>query len=159
MAWADSRMFEEWQVGMIKKTATTFGGLTTDTLRVALFDNTVTPDRAAAVGSTGYATGTWAGGHVSDTLNSNWAATGQALGSPTCTAATGTVTFDAADTAGAGTLTITNAFGCLIYDDTITAGTVADQGVCFNYFGGGQSVTAGTFTVVWNASGIFTITV
>jgi hypothetical protein len=49
-------------------------------------------------------------------------------------------------------------FGCLVYDDTITT-PVADQGLCFNYFGGTQSVTAGTFTVVWSASGIFRITV
>jgi hypothetical protein len=30
--------------------------------------------------------------------------------------------------------------------------------VCYNYFGGVNSVTDGTFTIVWNASGIFTIT-
>ncbi len=38
------------------------------------------------------------------------------------------------------------------------AGPVGDQGVCYNYFGGAQSVTAGTFTIVWNANGIFRIT-
>ena len=31
------------------------------------------------------------------------------------------------------------------------SGTVADQGVSFHYFGGAQSVTAGTFTVIWAA--------
>jgi hypothetical protein len=66
--------------------------------------------------------------------------------------------FDANDLAGGGTVTITNAYGCFVYDDTITAGTVADQGVCFNYFGGAQSVTSGTFTIVWSASGLFQIT-
>src|SRR5262249_61145071 len=65
------------------------------------------------------------------------------------------VNFDAADLAGGGTLTITNAFGCLVYDNTITAGTVAKQGMSFNYFGGGQSVTGGTFTIVWDATGGF----
>jgi hypothetical protein len=30
--------------------------------------------------------------------------------------------------------------------------------VCFNYFGGTNSVTAGTLTIIWNASGIFTLT-
>jgi hypothetical protein len=69
--------------------------------------------------------------------------------------------FDAADLSGGGAVTLSNAFGCLVYDDTITAGTggIADQGISFNYFGGAQSVTAGTFTIVWNASGIAQITV
>jgi hypothetical protein len=30
--------------------------------------------------------------------------------------------------------------------------------VCFLYFGGAQTVTLGTFTVVPNASGLFTLT-
>jgi hypothetical protein len=62
--------------------------------------------------------------------------------------------FDAADLTGAASITITNAFGTLVYDDTITAGTVADQGVSYHYFGGAQSVTAGTFSVLWHANGI-----
>jgi hypothetical protein len=48
-------------------------------------------------------------------------------------------------------------FGCLVYDDTLTT-PVADQGVCYNYFGGTQSVTAGTFTIQWGAPGIFSLT-
>jgi hypothetical protein len=67
--------------------------------------------------------------------------------------------FDAADLPGGGNVTLANVYGCLVYDDTITAGTVADQGICFNYFGGAQSVTAGTFTIIWNASGIAGITI
>jgi hypothetical protein len=62
--------------------------------------------------------------------------------------------FDAADLAGGGNVTLTNAFGCLVYDNTISGGTVAKQGVSFNYFGGAQSVTAGTFTIIWHANGI-----
>ncbi|MGW6257631.1 hypothetical protein [Streptomyces sp. NPDC055085] len=48
-----------------------------------------------------------------------------------------------------------------MYDDTITAGTggIADQGICFNYFGGVQGVTGGTFTIIWSANGVFRITV
>ena len=44
-------------------------------------------------------------------------------------------------------------YGCLIYDDTITT-PVADPGVCFVYFGGANSVTSGTLTIVWHSSGI-----
>ena len=60
----------------------------------------------------------------------------------------------AASSAGA---TITNAYGVLVYDDTL-ATPVADQGVCYNYLGGANSVTNGVFTVVWHANGIFRIT-
>jgi len=74
-------------------------------------------------------------------------------------AGTSVVAFDAADAAGAGNVTIAAAFGDFIYDDTIAAGnTVAKQGLCFNYFGGTQSVTGGTFTVVFDATGIFKFT-
>ena len=48
------------------------------------------------------------------------------------------------------------AFGCLVYDDTL-ATPVVDQGVSYHYFGGSQSVTAGTFTIVWNTSGIYAL--
>ncbi len=159
MAWnagAGSKIFQEWVNGpMFQASGTGYTGLDSDTVKVALFNNSVTPDQNAVVGSTGFNTGTWTtGNEVVDTLNSNWVTTGRALASKTFTAGTATSTFDAADLAGAGTLTITNAFGCLVYDDTITAGTVADQGVCFNYFGGAQSVTAGTFTIIWHANGL-----
>ena len=63
----------------------------------------------------------------------------------------------AANLAGGGTVTLANAYGILVYDFTITS--PQSQGLCFNYFGGTQSVTLGTFTIVWNGSGIATITV
>lgn len=160
MTWSGSATFEEWHKGMNASSATGFAGLSADTINVALYKNTGTPDKNAAVGLTGYgaASSAWVtGNEVTDATN--WVAGGRALASKTLTAASGTVKFDAADLSGGGNVTITNAYGCLVYDNTITGGTVSKQGICFNYFGGAQSVTAGTFTVVWNASGIFTITV
>ena len=73
----------------------------------------------------------------------------------------GVAMFDAADLSGGGTVTLTNVYGCFVYDDTVAAGTggVADQGICYLYLGGAQSVTAGTFTVIFNASGLFRMTV
>lgn len=170
MAWTASAIFREWPKSIMGQGQTAavlpaaYAGLGADTVNAALYDNDITPDKDAALTSTGYNTGAWAiaGNEVIDTLNTNWIAKGRTLASKTFTTpSTGVFMFDAADTAGAGTLTITNAFGCLILDDTITAGTggVADQGVCFNYFGGGQSVTAGTFTIVWHANGIARFTV
>lgn len=146
---------------------TTYGanGLSADTVNVALFNNTTSPDASAAVASTGFNTGTWTTtNEVTDATN--WVSGGRALASKTfsiLTAGSQTTTcelnFDAADLAGGGNVTITNAFGCFVYDNTITAGTVAKQGMCFNYFGGGQSVTGGTFTIVWDATGVFKFTV
>lgn len=165
MAWTDSRIFTQAILNPLMASAwsttepTTYGanGLSADTIDVALFNNSVTPDRDAVVGSTGYNTGTWTtGNEVTDATN--WAAGGRALASKAFAAGTSIVNFDAADLAGGGTLTITNAFGCLVYDATITAGTVAKQGLCFNYFGGAQSVTGGTFTIIWDATGVFKFT-
>lgn len=159
MAFTASAIFEQWVSQMFQVSGTGYTGLDSDTVKAALFNNTGTPDKSAVVASTGYNTGQWVtANEVTDATN--WTATGRALASKTFTTpGAGVVMFDAADLAGGGNVTISNAYGCLVYDDTITAGTVADQGVCFNYFGGPQSVTAGTFTIVWSASGIARITV
>jgi hypothetical protein len=145
---------------------TTYSSLSADTIDVALFNNTTAPDKAAVVGSTGYNTGQWVtGNEVIDTGGSNWAAGGRALASKAFAVDSGSssICFTAANLAGAGNVTIASAFGCLVYDATITAGTVAKQGLCFNYFGGSQSVTAGTFTIIWATVGattaVFNITV
>jgi hypothetical protein len=154
MAWASSSVFREWNRGLNNAVPTGYTGLSTDTVNVALFNNTTAPDKDAAVTATGYNTGVWlTANEVTDATN--WTAGGRALASKTFTTpASGIFMLDAADTAGAGNVTITNAYGAFVYDNTITAGTVAKQGVCFNYFGGAQSVTAGTFTIVWNANGL-----
>jgi hypothetical protein len=163
MAWTDSRIFTQALLNPIMgrcwttAAPTTYSSLSADTINVALFNNTVTPDRDAVVGSTGYNTGTWVtGNEVTDATN--WVAGGRALASKAFASGTSIVNFDAADLAGGGNVTIANAYGCLVYDNTITGGTVAKQGLCFNYFGGAQGVTGGTFTIVWDATGIFKVT-
>lgn len=163
MAWSGSAMFQAWVQQMVEASGTGYGGLDSDTVKVALYDNDITPDKDAAVASTGYNTGAWAisGNEVTDSDgSSDWSAGGIALSSKAVTdQGSGVTQFDAADTTHSNTVTITNAFGCLVYDDSITAGTVADQGVTYHYFGGAQSVTTGTFTIVWHANGLFRITV
>ena len=67
-------------------------------------------------------------------------------------------TLDSADTVSAdATTTLAAVFGTLIYDDTL-ATPVVDQGISFNYFGGTNSVTNGTFTVIWAAAGVLALT-
>lgn len=154
MAWTDSRVFREWPLQTMQVSGTGYTGLDSDTVKAALFDNTVTPDRDATVGATGYNTGTWTTAREV-TGGANWAAGGRALSGKTFTAPdTGIAMFDAADLAAGGTLTLANAYGCLVYDDSITGGTVADQGIAYLYFGGAQSVTAGSFSIIWNSNGI-----
>lgn len=154
MAWTDSHVFREWPLQTMQVSGTGYTGLDSDTVKVALFDNTVTPDRDAAVGNAGYNSGTWTlAREVSG--GANWPAGGLALTGKTFTPpAPGTAMFDAADLPASGALTLANAYGCLVYDHSITGGTVADQGVAFLYFGGPQGVTAGNFSVIWSSNGI-----
>lgn len=132
---------------------TGYGSLSADTLKSALYGNAVTPDKDAAVASTGYGTGTWAGNEITGT---GYTAGGTALASKTFTPAAGAVNFAAANPSWPSA-TIT-AYGDLVYDDLITAGTVAKQGLCFHSFGGAASVTGGTFTIQWNSGNVFTFT-
>ncbi len=158
MAWASSGVFREWNLQTMQVSGTGFTGLDSDIVKVALFNNAVTPDKDAAVASTGFNTGTWVLANEK-TDATNWVSGGRALASKTFTApAAGVAMFDAADLSGGGTLTLSDVHGCLVYDDAITGGTVADQGVCFNYFGGAQSVTSGTFTIVWSVNGLMRVT-
>lgn len=158
---SSSAIFREWPIQMFQVSGTGYTGLDSDTVKLANYGNSGTPDKDAAVGLTGYAAATSAwvtGNEVVDATN--WPAGGLALASKTFTTpASGVAMFDAADRAGSGNVTLSAVYGGLVYDDTITAGTVADQGVCFLYYGGSQSVTAGTFTVVFNANGVARFTV
>jgi hypothetical protein len=171
MTWSGtqgSAIFREWPKSIMGQGQTAavlpaaYAGLGADAVNVALYTNTGTPDKDAAITATGYNTGQWSTSNQTGTSDTNWAAVGRTLASKTFTTpSTGVFMFDAADLAGGGSVTLAAVYGCLVYDDTITVGTggIADQGDCFNYFGGSQSVTAGTFTVVWNANGIARFTV
>ena len=130
----------------------------TDTYKVALYNNNGTPDKDVTAANSAYNAGQWlVANEVSQVTT--WPAGGVTLASMTITTpASGVIMFDAADTASGASATLNNVFGSLIYNDTKTT-PVADQGVCFNYFGGVNSVTSGVLTVVWNANGIFRITV
>ena len=130
--------------------------LNSDTIKVALYGNTGTPDQTVASANTAYNTGQWV--TANETSNGGWSAGGLALASITSTFSSNVFTFDAADTANGSAATIADTRGCLIYEDTLTT-PVADQGICYLAFGGQQTVTSGTLTIVYNASGIMTITV
>lgn len=161
MAWTGSAVFTQWILNpMFQDPATPPTGYNsppTDVVKCALFGTTagMTPDKNAVVGQTGYnsASSQWVVANEK-TGASEWVAGGRALASDAVTAGTGFVMYDAADLTGSASITMSGVAGCLIYDDDITAGTVADQGICYNWFGGDQSVTAGTFSVAFHANGV-----
>jgi hypothetical protein len=142
MAWADSKIFRQYLADVITDTdLTTYGGLDADTCKVALYNNTPTPDNDVTAANSAYNVGQWAVANEVSQVG-QWAAGGIALTSPTVNAATADVVFfDAADTASGSAATLSSVYGCLVYDDTVTS--VADRGVCYNYFGGTNSVTNG----------------
>jgi len=152
MAWSASKIFMAFVEDCFENTSA--NDLDSDTHKAALYDNDITPDQTVATANTIYNAGQWtsAGNEVFD--GAEWAVGGVALSGVTSGFASNVYTFDASNTVSTGTsATLANVYGCLVYDDT-----TADHGICYNYFGGTNSVTDGTFTIIWHASGIFTLT-
>lgn len=154
MAWTNSKIFQQTILDGLGNT--TALDLDADIPKIALFDTSVTPSQTVSAANSAYGAGVWAAGGVSDATG--WPAAGRVLASITWLASAAVLTYDAADTVSANdATTLVATFGCLNYDDTLGA-PVADQGISYHYFGGTQTVTAGRFTIIWNASGIFTLT-
>lgn len=157
MAWSNSKIFRPFLADIAANTAALdLDG--TDTIKVALYDNDITPDNDVTAANSAYNVGQWVttGNEVFEA--GQWAQGGVALTSPTVNSGTADVVFfDASDTASGSAADLAAVFGCLVYDDTITT-PVADQGICYNYFGGSNSVVNGTFTVVWASAGIWRVT-
>ena len=152
MAWSASGIFVTFIEDSFENTKAY--ALTSDTFKVALFDDTTAPDKTVTTANRTYDAGVWIQANEVDD-GTEWDAGGEPLDTPALTTASNVLKWDAVDTVSGGTsATLADVFGCLVHDST-----VANEGICFNYFGGTQDVTDGTFTVVWNGSGIFTITV
>ncbi len=152
MAWSASKVFAH--TVLLSMTSTQFD-LVTDTFNVALYNNTGTPDNTVTTSVlTEYngAASQWVtANEVSQAVQ--WPAGGVALASQTWLQASNVDTFTGANTASGSAATLLSVYGCLVYD-----ATVSNIGISYHYFGGTNSVTAGTLTVVWNASGICTFT-
>ena len=150
MAWSTSAVFA-FSVLQVGRNAVKYS---TDSYNVALYaSNTMTPDRTVSTAVlTEYAgSGSqWVTGN--EVSSTNYVAGGASVTSPTWTQASNVLTFTSAGTPTWSNVSFTT-YGCLVYDTT-----ASNQGLSFNYFGGQQTVTSGTFTVTWNASGIATFT-
>lgn len=120
-----------------------------DTIKVALVTSAYTPAQD---------THAYFSDITNEVTGTGYTAGGATLGSKTVTytAGTNTQAFDAADTAWT-TATITARYA-IIYD--ATPGTAAtDPLIGYVDFGADVTSTAGTFTIVWDAAGLFSIAV
>jgi hypothetical protein len=152
MAWTGSKIFMAW----IEDTQENTAALDTnsDQFKITLWDNDITPDQTVSTALSSYAAGQWvsAGNEISD--GAEWPVAGEILTGVASTRASNVWTFDATDTPSTGTsATLVAFFGGFVYDDT-----VGDQGICYLYFGGTNTVTDGRLTVIYNALGLCTIT-
>lgn len=159
MAWSNSKIFRAFLGDVFGNVAAfDLSGASVDTFKNALFDNDITPDNDVSAANSAYNVDQWVttGNEVFEA--GQWAQGGVALTSPAIDVGTADVVFfDAADTASGSAADLANVYGCDIYDDTL-ASPVADQGVCYLYLGGANSVVNGTFTVIYNSNGIFRLT-
>lgn len=154
----NSKIFTAWVRDSINNTAShsSAGLFSADTLNIALYGNSGTPDQTVANTLTGYNQATSAWVTANEVTATGWPAGGLALASVTSTFTTNVYTLSAANRAGGATDTVTNAYGCLIFNNSIA--TFKD-GICYLAFGGANSVVSGTFTVQFNVAGILTLTV
>ena len=155
MSWSNSKVFVSTIEDMLENT--TALDLNTDTFKAALYNDTPVPDQTVVSANTAYAVDQWAVGNEVDD-GTNWDTGGEPLATVTFAPTTNVLKFDADNTPqGGASTTLASVYGCLVYSNIGTP--VANQGISFHYFGGVQAVTAGTFTIIWNAAnGLFQIT-
>lgn len=159
MAWTDSRVLRSFITDTFAGTAVFDTDAPSDTYKMALFNNSVVPDKDASSANSRYATPSTftTGNEVTDATN--WVAGGKAItGMTTSNPSSGVIMVDCNDVASGGNVTLTGFYGALVYDDTKTT-PVADQAMSFHYFGGTQTVTANPFTAVIDANGLWRATV
>lgn len=187
MPWSNSAIFRSFVAGQLNgnnlhdldQTA----GNTTDVFRVALYNNTPTPDKNVAAANAVYNVDQWVTANEVSQAG-QWPAGGVQIGATAgqtsgvaaniaiSTPVADVIMLDANDTSSNTAATLANVFGTLLYNDTktVTAGAgsgnvstgttpIADSAICYNFLGGTNSVTGGTLTVVWSANGLFRITV
>jgi hypothetical protein len=136
--------------------ASTTQSFSGDSVKVALYNGSPTSAtaQAATLAQNAYngSGGQWV--TANEVSSTNYTAGGVVVTPKTETlVSTTVVTFTSSGTPTWTTVSFTS-YGCLVYDNTVTGA----YAFCWNYFGGAQTVTAGTFSITWNASGIFAIT-
>lgn len=149
MAAGDLTLFNQFKTDLGKK----IHDLSADTFKTGLITSAVTPTastsdpRWGAGGGTNLATN-------QVTPGGNYSTGGPTIASTTWTG-TSTLTFDGNDISIAQNASNpTNARWAIFYNDTATG----KQALGFVDLGATIDLTAGAFAIVWNASGLFTLT-
>lgn len=155
MAWGNGGLFVQPWIGTLTGTALQQFKWPTDSIKVALYNNTPTPNFSDTLANTAYLAGQWVTGN--EVTGTNWAAGGPAgavLASATITESpTRTLMFDANDISVA-TTTLSGVYGCLVYDNTLAT----KYSLCAIPFAGSPFATvAGTFGITWATGGVFNI--
>lgn len=164
MAWTASGIYVHTIQEALRATAITgTGGLDfrLATWKIALHSNALT--QGSGILDYSAADTTWV--NTNEVSGTGWAAGGVAL-SAAATGATSTAPTLAEGTAGSlrydmgdisvASTTLTNARGCIIYADNITApADLADAMAVAVTFGADFSTVAGTFGVQWSATGVW----
>jgi hypothetical protein len=174
---SSSAIFREWLSASLEPRPNFSGrwaGI--NVFKAALYNDNITPDERVAANLTAYNTGEWLiANEQSDEIDAGagfWPPGGLeleetgSLGNPPATgfeSAGILITFRAlpTGTGAAELVTLSNVFGDLLYDTTppgaVAAATPQDVGAAFHYFGGIQSVSSGTFTIVWSPDGVMRV--
>lgn len=141
MAQGDVTVFDEAKLALLDGTH----DLDTHTIKLALLDNTTAPTAGTATPNLSDFTEVGSAG--------SYTAGGETL-TISLTEAAGTVTFDSSTNPSwaQNASNDTDAYWGLIYNTSATNAAIA-----FLDLGGPVDMTAGTLTVTWNASGIFTL--
>jgi len=162
MAWSNSKVFRQYLADIMANT--TAVDVDNDSIKFALYDNSIIPDQNVTAANSAYGAGVWltTGGSTGTPQVfqvGQWAQGGVPLTSPTLdVSVSAQVKYTTATNPASGTTaTMSNIFGVLCYDDTI-ATPVSKQGICFNYFGGAVAVSSGKLTIVIPANGIMLYT-
>lgn len=117
-----------------------------DTHKVALFTDSVSPNFSS---DTAYGVSPWNANEVSGT---GYTSGGAVIANTALSDVSGTLKWDGDDVSWT-TSTITNAKGALIYADALAG----NNAILLVNLGSNYSTSAGTLTIAWSASGIFTI--
>lgn len=149
MAQGDLTLFNQYRLDLGKKVH----DLSADAFKLGLITNSVTPaastadPRWGASGSTNLSTN-------QVTAGGNYASGGPTIGSTTWTGTSGTSTFDGADISILQNASNpNNARWAPIYNNT----AAGKQAIGFVDLGGVTDLTAGDFSITWNASGLHTL--
>lgn len=151
MAWSASAVFAYAVLELASKAGQ---NLSSDTYSVALYASG-TPDKTVTTAALTEYNGTssqWV--TANEVSSSGYSAGGTSVTPISLTQSTNVVKFTSSGSPQWTGVTFTT-YGGLVYD---TQSGQSNVGLCYNYFGGSQAVTAATFSISWNASGIATFT-